>query len=189
MHRCTPHTKSSWKKRAPDAAWDEYARARAWTRPRHNPQLHATPRQPNAQHMEHALAIASQVSMPLNANINSIDLRRECPMAREIFYQGLMNQAHNHPHIVCMGRCVSCGQPTGNFCDPCVNAGRTFVVPTGQILAGAPICSQCEDFHCYVCAGIVPPGPVGQPTAPIVTLAPVMQYAQYADDTVLPAGQ
>jgi hypothetical protein len=127
--------------------------------------------------------------MPLNANINSINLRRACPLARELFYQGLMNQAHNHPHIVYMGRCVSCGQPTGNFCDPCVNAGRTFEVPAGQIMAGSPICGQCEDFHCYVCAGIVPPGPIGQPTAPIVTLAPVMQYAQYADDTVLPAGQ
>ena len=97
----------------------------------------------------------------------------------------LMDQAHNYPHMVYMGGCVTCGQPTGNFCDPCVNAGRTFEVPAGQIMAGSPICGPCEDFHCYVCAGIVPPGPIGQPTVPIVTLAPVMQYA---DDTVLPAG-
>ena len=64
-----------------------------------------------------SLLLHAQVSMPLNANINSINLRRACPLARELFYQGLMNQAHNHPHIVYMGRCVSCGQPTGNFCD------------------------------------------------------------------------
>ena len=159
---------------------------KAWTRLRRHAQPHATPRQQNAQHMENVPATASQGPMPPNANIDSINVRRACPLARELFYLELTDQAHNHPHMVYMGGCVTCGQPTGNFCDPCVSAGRTFEVPAGQIMAGSPICGPCEDFHCYVCAGIVPPGPIGQPTVPIVTLAPVMQYA---DDTVLPAGQ
>ena len=60
--------------------------------------------------------------MPQNANIDSINVRRACPLARELFYLELMDQAHNYPHMVYMGGCVTCGQPTGNFCDPCVNA-------------------------------------------------------------------
>jgi hypothetical protein len=116
-------------------------------------------------------AIASQVPLHPDANIDSIDVRRGCPMAREIFYQRQVDQAQGNPHIKCVGSCVTCGEPTGNYCDPCVNAGRTYVIPTGQILSGSPVCRQCEAFfHCYVCVGVVPPGPIGQPTAPIVNL-------------------
>ena len=109
-------------------------------------------------------------------------------MARDIFYQRRVDQAQGDPNIRCVGSCVTCGEPTGNYCDPCVNIGRTYEIPTGQVLAGSPICRQCEAFfHCYICMGVVPPGPIGQPTAPIVNLTIPVQ--QYADDTVLPAGQ
>ena len=124
--------------------------------------------------------MASQGPLPHNANPAAIAVRRACPLAREMFYLEMMDQVDNFPQLVFMGACVTCGQPTGNFCDPCVDAGRTFEVPAGQIMAGSPICGPCETFHCYVCAGIVPPGPIGQPIAPIVTLEPIM-HAAHAD--------
>ena len=100
-----------------------------------------------------------------------------CPMAREMFYLEMSDQVDQFPQLSFVGACVTCRQPTGNFCDPCVEAGYTFEVPSGQVMAGSPICGPCETFHCYVCAGLVPPGPVGQPTVPIMTLAPVMRAA------------
>ena len=170
LHRGTPHTQLN-KRRAPEGARDECERIRA-THPRRYPKPHATTSQLNARLVKHDPAIASQVPLHPNANIDSIDVRRECPMAREIFYQRRVDQAQGDPHIKCVGSCVTCGEPTGNYCDPCVNIGRTYVIPTGQILAGSPICRQCEaTFHCYVCVGVVPPGPVGQPAVPIVNLA------------------
>ena len=68
-----------------------------------------------------------------------------------------------HPHI---GMCVTCGEPTGNFCDPCVDAGYTFTVPSGQVMAGSPRCTVCDGPGgvCLVCTGEVPPLGVGAPT-------------------------
>ena len=155
--------------------------AKARSRPRHHAQRREPP--PSNEQPPHIndSAMASQGPLPPNANIASIALRRACPMARELLYLEMMDQANNFHHMVYMGACVTCGQPTGNFCDPCVNAGRTFEVPAGQIMAGSPICGSCEEtFHCYVCVGIAPPGPIGQPTVPIVTLAPVMHTTQAA---------
>ena len=108
-----------------------------------------------------------------NANVSDMNVRRACPLARDIFYQGMMAQVDQFPELTFVSACVTCGQPTGNYCDPCVDAGYTFEVPSGQVMAGTPVCGPCETFHCYVCVGLVPPGPIGQPTVPIVTLEPV----------------
>ena len=170
VHRCTPHTHLK-RKRAPEAAREECERTRA-THSHHYPGPRATTSQPSAQFVKRDPASASQVPLHPDADINSVDVRRGCPMAREIFYQRIVDQAQGNPHIKCVASCVTCGEPTGNYCDPCVNVGRTYVIPTGQILAGSPVCRQCEaSFHCYVCVGVVPPGPIGQPTAPIVNIA------------------
>ena len=114
--------------------------------------------------------IASQVPMPANANWHDIVVRRACPMAREIFYEWNMAQVDQNPELIVCGSCVTCGQPTGNYCDPCMFAGRTFVVPSGQVMSGTPVCTQCEGLYCYVCVGLAPPGPVGQPTVPVVMI-------------------
>ena len=112
--------------------------------------------------------IASQGPLPPDADPTAMNVRRACPLARQIFYWEMMDQVEQFPALVYMGACISCGQATGNFCDPCVSAGRTFEVPSGQIMSGSSICGPCEEsFHCYVCAGVVPSGPIGQPTVPI----------------------
>ena len=103
-----------------------------------------------------------------------MDARRACPLARQIYYWQIMDEVEQDPGLVHMGPCASCGQATGNYCDSCVSAGHSFEVPSGLIMSGSPLCSSCEeDFHCYVCAGVVPPGLAGQPTVPLVTLATV----------------
>ena len=118
--------------------------------------------------------IASQGPLPPNVDPTTMDARRACPLARQIFYWQMMDEVEQFPALVHMGPCASCGQATGNFCDSCVSAGHSFEVPSGLIMSGSPLCGPCEeDFHCYVCAGVVPPGLAGQPTVPIVTLAPV----------------
>ena len=91
-------------------------------------------------------------------------------MAREIFHEWNMAQVDQHPELIVCGSCVTCGQPTGNYCDPCMFAGRTFVVPSGQVMSGPPVCTHCEGLYCYVCVGLAPPGPVGQPTVPVVRI-------------------
>ena len=108
--------------------------------------------------------------MPINANIHDMDVRRACPLAREIFYQWNMAQIDQVPELEFLGACVTCGQPTGNNCDPCMDAGYTYVVPSGQVMSGTPVCGPCEQFFCYVCMGLAPPGQIGQPTVPVMTL-------------------
>ena len=104
----------------------------------------------------------------------SMAARRASPLARKIYYFKLLDEVEREPSLWHMGPCASCGQATGNYCDTCVTAGRSFEVPSGLILSGTPLCSSCEDeFHCYVCVGVVPPGIAWPPTVPLVTLAAI----------------
>ena len=99
-------------------------------------------------------------------------------MAREMFYLEMSDQVDQFPQLSFVGACVTYGQPTGNFCDPCVEAGYTFEVPSvGKLWPVPRSVGYVKPSICYVCAGLVPPGPVGQPTVPIMTLAPVMRAA------------
>ena len=55
--------------------------------------------------------------------------------------------------------CLTCGQGTGNWCDECQLAGRTFVFNFGggdQPLVGMPYCTVCENapFDCRACHGM-----------------------------------
>lgn len=100
--------------------------------------------------------------------------RRASPLARKIYYFKLLDEVEREPSLWHMGPCASCGQATGNYCDTCVTAGRSFEVPSGLIMSGTPLCSSCEDeFHCYVCVGVVLPGIAWPPTVPLVTLAAI----------------
>ena len=117
---------------------------------------------------------ASQGPLPLNADPSSMAARRASPLARKIYYFKLLDEVEREPSLWHMGPCASCGQATGNYCDTCVTAGRSFEVPSGLVMSGSPLCSSCEDeFHCYVCVGVVPPGIAGPPTVPLVTLAAI----------------
>ena len=118
--------------------------------------------------------IASQGPLPLNADPSSMAARRASPLARKIYYLKLLDEVEQEPWLMHMGPCASCGQATGNYCDTCVTAGRSFEVPSGLIMSGTPLCSSCEDeFHCYVCVGVVLPGIAWPPTVPLVTLAAI----------------
>ena len=117
---------------------------------------------------------ASQGPLPLNADPSSMAARRASPLARKIYYLKLFDEVEQEPCLVHMGPCASCGQATGNYCDTCVTAGRSFEVPSGLVMSGSPLCTSCEDeFHCYVCVGVVPPGIAGPPNVPFVTLAAI----------------
>jgi hypothetical protein len=57
-----------------------------------------------------------------------------------------------------LGSCDVCAQHTGCFCDPCADAGVTFVSLHGVAMCGRPICSRCDAAGaCIKCAtGAVP---------------------------------
>jgi hypothetical protein len=120
--------------------------------------------------------IPAQGPLPPNVDPSSMSARRACPLARQIYYWKIMDEVEQEPGLVHMGPCASCGQATGNYCESCVGAGHSFEVPSGLVMSGSPLCSSCErDFHCYVCAGVVPPGLAGPPTVPLVTFIAVPQ--------------
>ena len=114
---------------------------------------------------------ASQGPVPSNVDPTSMAVRRSSPQARHSYYWRAMENFEREPGLVHLGSCVSCGQATGNYCDTCVAAGRSFDVPSGLTLSGSPLCSTCEvEFHCYVCVGVVPPAIAGPPNVPLVTI-------------------
>ena len=65
--------------------------------------------------------------------------------------------AHDVKKIVAGGGmpisgCQACGMNTGNWCDGCEVAGRTFRAYGGQLLAGRPLCTKCEEEErCRAC--------------------------------------
>ena len=114
---------------------------------------------------------ASQGPVPSSVDPSSMAARRASPQARHTYYWRALENFEREPGLVHMGSCVSCGQATGNYCDTCVDAGRSFDVPSGLVLSGSPLCSTCEvEFHCYVCVGVVPPAIAGPPKVPLVTI-------------------
>ena len=77
--------------------------------------------------------------------------RRAEPAARVAYYANIVAQYESlfvdagvpfeaRPwHVIAM--CLGCGVSTGNWCDACEWAGRTYVAHWGQRLCGAPLCS------------------------------------------------
>ena len=82
--------------------------------------------------------------------------------------------------------CSGCGQNTGSWCDSCELRQLGFATVFGQVMAGTPLCGQCEtDERCRVCSG--EEEPLIQATAPDVPVVVVTQGEAPPEEVVPPA--
>ena len=96
--------------------------------------------------------------------------------ARVAHYARYVQMMHYAGQAV-MPMCLTCGEGTGNWCDPCEFAGRVWPhagLMTG-LMQGTPLCTDCERTHkpCRVCTGQIAPfvPPVGAAVDPVLTEA------------------